>query len=51
MLGIGGAVVGGFLFQTFGPGVTGVNFYSIWVAGVGAIAFLVVYHARYSSPK
>jgi uncharacterized membrane protein YeaQ/YmgE (transglycosylase-associated protein family) len=27
------------------PGVTGVNLYSIWVAVVGAIDFLIVYHA------
>jgi uncharacterized membrane protein YeaQ/YmgE (transglycosylase-associated protein family) len=46
ILGIVGAVVGGYLFQTFGmPGVTGVNLYSILVAVVGAILFLVVYHA------
>jgi uncharacterized membrane protein YeaQ/YmgE (transglycosylase-associated protein family) len=45
-LGIVGAVIGGFLFQTFGmAGVTGVNIYSILVAVVGAIVFLVVYHA------
>jgi uncharacterized membrane protein YeaQ/YmgE (transglycosylase-associated protein family) len=46
ILGIVGAVVGGYLFQTFGmPGVTGVNLYSILVAVVGAIVFLVIYHA------
>jgi uncharacterized membrane protein YeaQ/YmgE (transglycosylase-associated protein family) len=46
ILGIVGAVVGGYLFQTFGmPGVTGVNLYSILVAVVGAIIFLVIYHA------
>ena len=46
VLGIVGAVVGGFLFQTFGmTGVTGVNIYSILVAVVGAIVFLVLYHA------
>jgi uncharacterized membrane protein YeaQ/YmgE (transglycosylase-associated protein family) len=46
VLGIVGAVVGGFLFQTFGmPGVTGVNLYSILVAAVGAIVFLLIYHA------
>ncbi len=45
-LGIVGAVIGGFLFQTFGMvGVTGVNIYSILVAVVGAIVFLVMYHA------
>jgi uncharacterized membrane protein YeaQ/YmgE (transglycosylase-associated protein family) len=46
VLGVVGAVVGGFLFQSFGmAGVTGVNMYSIVVAVVGAIVFLVVYHA------
>jgi uncharacterized membrane protein YeaQ/YmgE (transglycosylase-associated protein family) len=46
ILGIVGAVVGGYLFQTFGmAGVTGVNLYSILVAVVGAILFLVIYHA------
>jgi uncharacterized membrane protein YeaQ/YmgE (transglycosylase-associated protein family) len=46
ILGIVGAVVGGYLFQTFGmTGVTGVNLYSILVAVVGAIVFLVIYHA------
>jgi uncharacterized membrane protein YeaQ/YmgE (transglycosylase-associated protein family) len=45
ILGIVGAVVGGYLFQTFGmAGVTGVNLYSILVAVVGAIVFLVIYH-------
>jgi uncharacterized membrane protein YeaQ/YmgE (transglycosylase-associated protein family) len=46
ILGVVGAVVGGYLFQTFGmAGVTGVNLYSILVAVVGAIVFLVIYHA------
>jgi uncharacterized membrane protein YeaQ/YmgE (transglycosylase-associated protein family) len=48
VLGVVGAVVGGYLFQTFGmPGVTGVNLYSILVAVVGAIVFLVLYHALF----
>jgi uncharacterized membrane protein YeaQ/YmgE (transglycosylase-associated protein family) len=46
VLGIVGAVLGGWLFQTFGmPGVSGVNLYSILVAVVGAIVFLFIYHA------
>ena len=46
VLGIIGAVVGGWLFNTFGHvGVTGVNLYSILVAVVGAIVVLVIYHA------
>lgn len=45
-LGIVGAVVGGWLFQFFGAvGVTGLNLYSLFVAVIGSIAFLVVYHA------
>jgi len=46
ILGIVGAVVGGWLFRTFGgSGVTGLNIYSLAVAVVGAIAVLLVYHA------
>ena len=45
-LGIVGAVVGGWLFNLFGmTGVTGLNIYSLVVAVVGAVVFLVVYHA------
>jgi len=46
VLGIVGAVVGGFLFNQFGAaGVTGFNLYSIFVAVIGAIVVLVLYHA------
>jgi len=46
VLGIVGAVVGGFLFTQFGAaGVTGFNLYSMFVAVIGAIVILVVYHA------
>ena len=46
ILGIIGAVVGGWLFNTFGHvGVTGINLYSILVAVVGAVIVLVIYHA------
>ena len=45
VLGIVGAVVGGWLFHTFGmPGVTGLNVYSLIVAVIGAAVFLVIYH-------
>jgi uncharacterized membrane protein YeaQ/YmgE (transglycosylase-associated protein family) len=45
-LGIVGAIVGGWLFNLFGmTGVTGLNIYSLIVAVVGAVVFLVVYHA------
>jgi uncharacterized membrane protein YeaQ/YmgE (transglycosylase-associated protein family) len=46
LLGIVGAVLGGWLFNRFGmPGVTGLNLYSLLVAVIGAAIFLVVYHA------
>ena len=46
LLGVVGAIVGGWIFAMFGaPAVAGVNLYSIVVAVVGALLFLVVYHA------
>jgi uncharacterized membrane protein YeaQ/YmgE (transglycosylase-associated protein family) len=46
ILGIVGAVVGGWLFSFFGAhGVTGVNIYSLCVAVIGAIVVLFAYHA------
>ena len=46
LLGIVGAVVGGWLFSTFGMSkVTGLNIYSMLVAVVGAIVVLVIFHA------
>jgi len=46
VLGVVGALVRGFLFQTFGTaGVTGFNLWSIFVSVVGAVTVLVVYHA------
>ena len=46
VLGIVGAIVGGFIFTAVGAtGVTGFNLYSMFVAVVGAIVVLVVYHA------
>ena len=46
ILGIVGAVAGGWLFNTFGAsGVTGLNLYSLMVAVVGAVLLLMVYHA------
>ncbi|MHB1305118.1 MAG: GlsB/YeaQ/YmgE family stress response membrane protein [Acidiphilium sp.] len=45
VLGIIGALVGGFIFNAFGGvGVTGFNAYSILVAIIGAVVVLVVYH-------
>jgi uncharacterized membrane protein YeaQ/YmgE (transglycosylase-associated protein family) len=46
VLGVVGAIVGGFLFAQFGAqGVTGFNLYSMFVAVIGAIVVLVIYHA------
>lgn len=46
VLGIVGAIAGGWLFNTFGAsGVTGLNLYSLMVAVVGAVVVLVLYHA------
>lgn len=45
VLGVVGAVVGGWLFNEFGhSGVTGLNLYSVLVAVVGAVIVLFVYH-------
>jgi len=46
VLGIVGAIVGGWVFSTFGArGVSGVNLYSLLVAVIGSVLVLVVYHA------
>ena len=46
LLGIVGAVVGGWIFRLFGAsGVTHFGIYSLIVAIVGAIVVLFVYHA------
>ena len=46
VLGIIGAMVGGFLFSVFGAsGVTGLNLYRLLVAIGGAIVVLVICHA------
>ena len=46
VLGIVGALVGGFLFDFFGvSGVTGLNIYSMLVAIVGAVVVLLIYNA------
>jgi uncharacterized membrane protein YeaQ/YmgE (transglycosylase-associated protein family) len=44
LLGIVGAVIGGWLFNRFGAaGVTGLNLYSLLVAVIGSVVFLVIY--------
>jgi uncharacterized membrane protein YeaQ/YmgE (transglycosylase-associated protein family) len=46
ILGIIGAIAGGWLFNRFGmAGVTGLNIYSMLVSVVGAVVVLVIYHA------
>lgn len=46
VLGVVGAIVGGYLFSVLGASpVTGFNLYSMFVAVVGAIIVLVAYHA------
>jgi len=46
LLGIVGALAGGWLFHIFGAsGVTGLNLYSLVVAVIGSVVFLVLYHA------
>ncbi len=45
VLGVVGAIVGGFLFNQFGAaGVNGFNIYSMFVAVIGAVVVLVIYH-------
>jgi uncharacterized membrane protein YeaQ/YmgE (transglycosylase-associated protein family) len=49
LLGVVGAIVGGWIFHAMGePGVYGVNIYSILVAFIGAVVVLVLYHALVS---
>lgn len=46
VLGIIGGIVGGWIFSALGStGVTGFNLWSLFVAVVGAVVLLVVYHA------
>jgi uncharacterized membrane protein YeaQ/YmgE (transglycosylase-associated protein family) len=46
VLGVVGALVGGFIFSALGAsGVTGFNLYSMIVAIIGAIVVLLIYHA------
>jgi uncharacterized membrane protein YeaQ/YmgE (transglycosylase-associated protein family) len=45
-LGIVGACVGGFIFTSIGGrGISGFDLYSMFVAIIGAIVVLLVYHA------
>jgi len=45
VLGVVGALLGGWLFRLFGmSGVTGLNIYSLLVAVLGAVVLLFIYH-------
>ena len=45
LLGVIGAFAGGWMFHIFGaPGVSGLNIYSLFVAVVGSVVLLVLYH-------
>ena len=45
VLGVIGAIAGGWIFNFFGAtGVTGLNLYSLLVAVVGSIVVLLVFH-------
>jgi uncharacterized membrane protein YeaQ/YmgE (transglycosylase-associated protein family) len=46
LLGVCGAFAGGWLFHIFGaPGVSGLNIYSLFVAVIGSVVLLLLYHA------
>jgi uncharacterized membrane protein YeaQ/YmgE (transglycosylase-associated protein family) len=48
VLGVIGAFVGGFVFNMLGhTGVSGINLYSIFVAVIGSVVVLVLYHALF----
>ena len=52
LLGIVGAVIGGWIFNTIGSrGVTGFNLWSLLVAVIGAVVFLWIWHAIRSSAR
>ena len=52
VLGVVGAIAGGWIFSAFGAsGVNGLNLYSLLVAVVGAVILLVAYHALRGSTR
>ena len=53
VLGIVGAIAGGWLFHLFGSsGVTGFNLWSVMVAVIGAVVLLLIVHTlRGTSPR
>ena len=52
LLGIAGGLIGGWVFNAMGStGVTGFNFWSLFVAIIGAVILLVLYHALIRRPN
>ncbi len=52
IIGVLGALVGGFIFERLGyAGVSGINLWSILVAVVGSVVLLVLYHAVSGSAR
>jgi len=52
ILGIVGAIVGGFLFSLVGAaGITGFNLYSMFVAVAGAVVVLLIFHALFGRSR
>jgi len=52
LLGIVGAVIGGWVFATAGStGVTGFNLWSLFVAVVGSVIFLGLYHVLFGARR
>jgi len=52
ILGIVGAIIGGWVFTMAGStGVTGFNLWSVFVAVVGSVIFLVLYHALFGARR
>lgn len=46
VLGVVGAILGGVLFNSIGAiGITGFNLWSMFVAVIGAVVLLLLYHA------
>jgi uncharacterized membrane protein YeaQ/YmgE (transglycosylase-associated protein family) len=52
LLGVVGAFIGGWIFTAVGStGVTGFNLWSLFVAVVGSVIFLVLYHALFGARR
>ena len=52
ILGIVGGIVGGWIFSAAGStGVTGFNLWSLFVAVIGAVVLLVLYHAIFGKRR